>query len=308
MTTLEKAKTFIYKNARPLDFARWQYHFEKGSKEAVLNALSHYQNQDGGFGHALEADSWNPNSSPIQTWTATEILHEIDFTDPSHPIISGILSYLASGKDFEGSFWYNTIKSNNDYPHAPWWHTESESTCHNDYNPTACLASFILRFADKESALYNLAQNIATQAFEHLINTPDYPDMHTAGCYIRMLEYCKASKSEIFDTDTLENKLRQIVSESITKDTSEWETGYICKPSQFMNGNSSIFYADNKELADFECNFILSTQLDDGSWKIPWSWSDYPNEWAISKNWWKSTVIILNLLYLKGMHHPIFEN
>lgn len=77
MNTLEKAKTFIYRNARPLDLTRWQYHFENGSKQAVLNALSYYQNEDGGFGHALEADSWNPNSSLIQTWTATEILRKL---------------------------------------------------------------------------------------------------------------------------------------------------------------------------------------------------------------------------------------
>lgn len=42
------------------------------------------------------------------------------------------------------------------------------------------------------------------------------------------------------------------------------------------------------------------TQLDDGSWNITWSWSEYPEEWAISKNWWKSNGIILNLLYLKA--------
>lgn len=58
-----KAKRFIYRNARPLDFARWQYHFENGSKEAFLDALSYYQNNDGGFGHAIEPDAWNPNSS-----------------------------------------------------------------------------------------------------------------------------------------------------------------------------------------------------------------------------------------------------
>jgi len=77
----EKARQFIYKNARPLDLARWQYHFEGGSKEAVLNALAYYQNEDGGFGHALEPDAWNPLSSPIQTCSATEILKEINFTD-----------------------------------------------------------------------------------------------------------------------------------------------------------------------------------------------------------------------------------
>ena len=48
--TYEKAKAFMYRNARPLDLARFQYHFEHGSKESVLNALNYYQNEDGGFG------------------------------------------------------------------------------------------------------------------------------------------------------------------------------------------------------------------------------------------------------------------
>ena len=86
METFKKAKEFIYRNARPLDLARWQYHFENGSREPVLKALSYYQNEDGGFGHALEADAWNPNSSPIQTWCAIEILREINFSDAEHPM------------------------------------------------------------------------------------------------------------------------------------------------------------------------------------------------------------------------------
>lgn len=85
--SFEKARTFIYRNARPLDIARCQYYFEGGSKEAVLTALSFYQNEDGGFGHALDLDAWNPNSTPIQTWAASEILREINFTDNAHPII-----------------------------------------------------------------------------------------------------------------------------------------------------------------------------------------------------------------------------
>lgn len=97
MNTIEKAKSFIYRNARPLDLARWQYHFENGSPEAVLKALAAYQNEDGGFGHALEADSFNPNSCPIQTWAATEILREVGLTDRKNPIIQNILRYLESG-------------------------------------------------------------------------------------------------------------------------------------------------------------------------------------------------------------------
>lgn len=91
---IKKARNFIYQNARPLDLARWQYLFENGSKERVLEFLEVYQNEDGGFGHALEADCWNPQSSPVQTWAATEIIREIHLDEKEHPIIQGILHYL----------------------------------------------------------------------------------------------------------------------------------------------------------------------------------------------------------------------
>ena len=80
----EKAKSFIYRNARPIDYARWNYHFENGSVQNVVTVLKCYQNEDGGFGHALEADCWNPKSSPVQTWCATEILRELFLEHNEH--------------------------------------------------------------------------------------------------------------------------------------------------------------------------------------------------------------------------------
>lgn len=64
----------------------------------MLTALAAYQDDDGGFDNALEPDAWNPNSTPIQTWTVTEILWEINFTDSIHPTIKGILLYLKNAK------------------------------------------------------------------------------------------------------------------------------------------------------------------------------------------------------------------
>lgn len=300
-TAYQKARKFIYRNARPIDLARWQYHFENGSKENVLTALLYYQNEDGGFGHALEADAWNPISSPIQTWAATEILREICFTDSSHPIILGILGYLESGKDFKGRLWFNKIKSNNEYPHAPWWHTEIDSTCGNDYNPTACLAGFIIRFAVKGSGIYKTGCRIAKEAFERLISDESHNDMHTIACYIRLMQYLDESgENDVIDLRAYKAKLREQVRSNITTDIAAWETSYVCKPSQFFTARDSIFYKDNKSIAEYECEFIIKTQLDDGSWSIPWSWCDYPEQWAVSKNWWKSNGIISNILYLRG--------
>lgn len=299
----QKARAFIYRNARPLDFARWQYHFENGSKAAVLNALSYYQNEDEGFGHGLEPDAWNPNSSPIQTWYATEILREIDFTDNSHPVIKGILNYLASRKDFNGHYWNNIIKSNNDYPHAPWWNTETGSTAHDDYNPTACLAGFIIKYADKNSELYNLGCRLAKEAVNTYMNQGFLSNMATVLCYIRLMQYVEeAGATDLFDLHALQAKLTKQVESCISRNTDEWDRSYVCKPSLFINGKESIFYRSNKEIADFECDFILKTQLDDGSWNITWSWPAYPEAWAVSKNWWKANGIISNLLYLRGFN------
>lgn len=302
MKTFEKAREFIYRNARPLDLARWQYHFENGSREAVLKALSYYQNRDGGFGHALEPDAWNPNSSPIQTWCATEILNEIDFTDSAHPIIKGILKYLISGQDFDGKLWDTEVVSNNDYPHAPWWHADVDSA--GSYNPTACLAGFIVRFAEKNSNLYKLGCRIATEAYYADDKQGLSDDMHSVLLYIRLMQYCeKAGVTEVIDLSLLKERLCEQVKRSITQNTAEWETSYICKPSQFFNTKDSIFYAENKEIADYECNFIIKTQLDDGSWNVPWGWNGYPEEWQLAKNWWKGNGILDNMLYLKGMEN-----
>jgi hypothetical protein len=301
MPVFQKAKKFIYKNARPLDFIRWRYHFENEKIDPVLETLMHYQNQDGGFASALEADSWNPNSSPIQTWNATEILHEINFTEKKHPVIQGILRYLNSGKHYSHNKWHNTIPSNNDYPGASWWNYAEETNA-KDYNPTACLAGFALAYSEIDDSLWKKSAIIAREAADAYLKGDLLDDMHTALCYLRLVEYCEfAYIKDVIDIASLEKKLVKQVKHCITKNINEWETGYICKPSQFFNSRDSIFYDENRELAEYECDFIKKTQLADGSWEIPWNWNNYLEQWAISKNWWKSNGCIMNLLYIKGM-------
>ncbi|WP_066894697.1 hypothetical protein [Clostridium nigeriense] len=297
----EKARNFIYKNARPLDIARWKYLFENGSKEDVLTALRVYQNEDGGFGNALEPDFWNPNSSPVQTWVATEIIKEINLKDKDHPIIQGILNYLASGKDFDGHTWSNKIATNNNYPHAPWWNFQDSNEI--SYNPTACFIGFILKFADENSKLFELACVLAKEAYNYFkINFP-MESMHTVSCFVRLYEYIKESSiNDILDMDEFRYLLQKQIQHVITYDTSKWEVDYICKPSLFIDNKTSDFYMDNKEICDYECEFILNTQESNGTWGITWTWKNYPEQWNISKNWWKSNLIIKNVLYIKSTY------
>lgn len=307
----ERAKNFIYQNARPLDLARWQFHFENGTKESVLNALASYQNEDGGFGHGLEADCLNPYSSPIQTWAATCIIRELGGLDKDHPIIKSILDYLEHTKDFDGTCWANTIQSNNEYPHAlwwqyphpPWWKGESlQGNFIDQYNPSAELAGFVLLYGEENSNLYDKAVTIAKKGIKDLVTIENPGDMHVISNFIALYGYiCEAKKENAFDTVTLLEMLRRLTYESITQDTSIWNKNYICKPSQFFNTKVSPFYEQNAEIAQYECKYIAESQLEDGSYSVPWKWDGYPDVWPICKNWWKGHSIITNMLYLKGM-------
>ncbi len=294
----DEVRNWMYRNARPLDFALWRYHFEGGDREEVLLILGSYQNEDGGFGSALEADSWNPNSAPIQTFHAVEILREINFNDASHPLVQGILKYLASEQDTEGDYWMSNIRSNNDYPHAPWWHMGSASASHDSFNPSAGLAGFALCYGEKDSELYRRCERIARTSVEYLFQS-EGRNMHVLNCFIALAEYCRQAKiKEWFDLDEVTNRLVKLVQETLTRDVELWANSYVCKPSQFFYTPESIFYPGNEELAAYECEFIKNTRKEAGVWEIPWGWTDYPEEWAVSKNWWKGQVALKNMRYL----------
>ena len=77
----ERAEEFIWKNARLLERRLFEFHFRSGSSRAVLSALRAYQNKDGGFGNALEPDIRCPDSQPVPTQHALEIMDVVGFDE-----------------------------------------------------------------------------------------------------------------------------------------------------------------------------------------------------------------------------------
>lgn len=295
----EGIRRWMYRNARPLDLARWRFHFEGGGAAQVLEALTAYQNEDGGFGYALEADSWNPHSTPIQTATAVERLLELEFSDAEHPLVQGILNYLDSGADMDERTWRNVVASNNDYPHAPWWHTEAESTSRSIYNPTAILAGFILKYAQRDSRLYGAGLAIARELTELFLNDPNL-EMHPLKCVATLLECIAwADLQEEFPYAALRETLKLQSVQLISRDAGEWN-GYSCRPSAFIHSPHSPEYAELGGLLHQELDYLLGTRNSEGVWNLTWSWAGYEREFAVSENWWKAHIIIENLRLLRA--------
>lgn len=105
-------------SARLLDFLRFEYLFEQGERNAVLDALRVYQNRDGGFGRMLEPDFRGPVSQPLCVDVALRVLDELGALEPA--LVTPTLAFLAQHSASDGGI-PNVLPSARDYARAPWW-------------------------------------------------------------------------------------------------------------------------------------------------------------------------------------------
>lgn len=299
----QEIRNWIYRNARQVDLSIWQYLFERGSKEAVLSALSFYQNEDGGFGHTLEADCWNPESSPYTTLQAIKMLKLIDFMDTSHPIIKGIISYLESGRHFTGSRWLFNIPSNNDHAHALWWTYSAEANEFESIGVTVGLAGFVMEYCDRSSELYKTCFSILKELTDNLKSINRHGEMGIGEYCVLMQVIQRLGMENEFDFFNLLPVVSRLAHDSIERDTSKW-CYYGVRPSNYITSPNSIFYAENEDIVQAELDYLLDTRPKEGVWGITWSWFDnnelYPKEFAISENWWKASKAAEKMLFLSN--------
>lgn len=291
----DEIRLWMHRNARPLELALWQYEFENGGREAVLSALSCYQNDDGGFGHALEPDCWNPDSSPYATLNAIGKLKNIGFTDTGHPIMRGIFSFLESGRHCVENGWLFSIPSNNEYPCAPWWGYDPKANEYEHTGVTAGIVCFVLEFAGRETELYGRACAFAEKLLAKFKEPDNKGDMGLSG-YCTLLDTIKRlGLADRFDIEFLSASIKKHVDEAIVRDVLQWKN-YCVRPSQFIHSPDSPFYEGNEYIVQQELDYLIDTRSENGVWGITWHWhgnyDKYPKEFAISENWWKADLEI----------------
>jgi hypothetical protein len=301
----KEIKSWVYRNSRPIELAIWQYYFENGSKEAVLSALSFDQSDDGGFGHALEADSWNPNSSPYTTLKAINILKGIYFNDKQHPIMRGVFKFLESNAYCSENGWYFNIPSNDHYAHAPWWTYNMEDNTFEGIGVTAGIVSFIFTSTDKNSKIFRKALALSDNIIEKLIKTDKYGDMGIGGYCVLLDAIERAGLISHYDYKSVTEKVKKLVHTSIERDTSKW-VHYSRRPSDYIYSPESIFYKDNEDIVIKELDYLIDTRTQNGVWNITWSWFEnnekYAKEFAISEAWWKASIAIDKIKFLKNFN------
>ncbi len=118
----EKARHFIYRNGDLLTRRRFAYHFEQGSKQAVLDVLACYQNDDGGFGSGIELDLLCPASSGAGTAGALGYLFDLGVSDG--PVLDRAIDWIVSNRTENGDTVHPSVEAVRAYPHGDWWAKE----------------------------------------------------------------------------------------------------------------------------------------------------------------------------------------
>lgn len=296
MTKLDITKTgrWIHRNARGLELAKWRFYFEGGDAESVIDELQYYQNTDGGFGHALEADCWNPASAPSQMFYAIHILHELAYQDTTHPVIQNMLRYLESGKDMVDGFWVSILPSNNQYPHAPWW-TKTDKKTFDVYMPNADICWFILKFAQKDSPLYDKAVSMVQRMLSLFLSQKEVEphSLESMMFLLRELQKTDSSCGQLEDAATAHGI--QLMRGLIEVNPDTW-TAYCITPSFFIHDRLHPLYPEYRELLKLEVQRLMETRDADGCWDINWVWQEYESAYRLSANWWKSSVTMQKLM------------
>lgn len=301
---IQKAQDFIRTHARPLELAEYNCRFHNGPKPAVIEALRPYQNPDGGFGHALEPDSWNPNSSPITTNAAIYILQDTGCLEEpeAQDMISSIARYLLShdGYDEATGLWQFEVPTNNDYPHAIWWEYSGKPT--EGYNPTVSLAAFLVCYGEGDMSMYKETVRAGFRALKN--------DRSSDGlkCFIHAYHMLRdKGVGGLIDFDQALELLREAVAGSICREIEKYGVEYVPGPFDLVRRpDSELITGELRPYMEAELKAIDSQQMEDGGFDITWKWwTPYEKEYEQSRAWWRPRVTMEKLEAAGGLARAI---
>lgn len=254
-TLFERAEEFIWHNARLIERRLFEFHFKSGSAQAVLSALRAFQNEDGGFGNALEPDIRCPDSQPVPTQHALEIL---DTTRFDEPMVQRLCDFLVSITTEEGGVPF-VLPSVRNYPRAPWWNTDDNPPA--SLNPTAILCGLLHKNKVRHAWLEQATRYCWEKIPGSLPNEP-----HEMGCVLTFLRYAPERQRAEKEMKRLSEHLvssglvATVGTEGYVKKALDW--------APYPDNPLRVHFSEQEIRANLE--EIVAGQQEDGGWDITW--------------------------------------
>ena len=294
----ERAREFLKTQARPLDRALFEYRFEQAPAESVLAELAHFQNEDGGFGHALEPDVRTPASSALATGIGLRMLKELD-CPAGHPMVRHAVEFLLTTFDASSQVWRVVPANTNEFPHAPWWHDEDGSLARTFDGfriiPRAELVGLLQHYAALVPAQWLDEVTESTVAYIETIK-----ELGTGGGDDIQYALSLAEAHELPDRfkARLATRLRALAPNSVSHDPQQWSS-YCIAPLKLAASPQSLVADLIAQDLQAHLDYQIDHQTAEGEWEPTWSWgSFYPEEWEQAKIEWRGSLTLDTLTTL----------
>ncbi len=259
-----------------------------------MAALAAYQNEDGGFGNALEPDFRLPGSSPMATSVALQVMGAVDAA-ADHPLVQRAVQYLLATYNKEAGYWPKTFTDVNDYPHAPWWHVYDEGVPSAEEwpNPTIELTGYLYRYDALVSD--EMMARVTEQAQHNLKHGATIEDRYGLLCWLRAIP-------------ELPNLLRHQAEAKIRQTYIGW---YPFDPDKLHELNLLAFAPAPDAILGLmyaselrpQLDALVESQEEDGGWSPGWAWGQYEDVWPVAKKEWRGRITLDNLLVLQAWNH-----
>lgn len=289
---LDAARDFVMTRARRLDRALFRFDFDDGPAAAVWDELRRYQNDDGGFGMALEPDQRAPESSVLATQTALDIAHHLG--DPTHELVADAVAYLVDVFDHHRGVWRFLPETMTPAPHAPWWDQDGLEEAFGGFaiNPRAKVMAHLLWAARPEGLA--LVDRLLAPLLD-LTGRLEAPlDVNSLECLHDL-----AARLDGEEGLALRRRHDELAEASVTIDPEEW-AGYGVKPLDVVHDPSDPLYQTLRRHVEAHLDFEIDRQSDDGSWRPTWSWfGGFPESWPIAEVEWAGHLTVETIRTLR---------
>ncbi len=191
-----------------------------------------------------------------------------------------------------GGKWKALIPSNDEYPHAPWWHYRAEEEFWG-YNPQRGFVG--LSQALQVGALLELGKftcrlrRFLSRRNHRCTKLPAFLDLYTD------LSAVGWNGAEL---RAVKEKLSNDLQKTVVTDPALWFE-YVLRPSMVFSTENQEFHEPFALAIKQEQQWLIETMEEDGSWPISWEWGQYPEAFPIAREWWKGDHIINYAEFLK---------
>jgi hypothetical protein len=298
----DRAREFLRKAARPLEWALFRNRFERGPVEDVFDALRDFQNADGGFGRSLEPDLRTPDSSALATGIGLRMLAELGCSS-DHPLVRGAVEFLLVTFEQEREVWRAVPESANDHPHAPWWHEENGSlrSLFDGFRiiPRALILAGLHHYAAlvPEGWLEEV-----TESTVRYIETVEVLGEGGGSDLEYAIALAEAENLPEGMAKRLKACIREAIPEVVVRDPERWDT-YCIKPLGIAPRPDALGADLLEEQLQVHLDYKIAHQSLQGTWDPTWSWGEnFPDAWAQARREWQGIMTLESLSQLKAFN------